>query len=407
MMLPDGELAPPATLVPELVAASRPCGEPAHAERSYDLIRTILRRRNQFGITRMGSVTRLDRIGIPVVQVVRPLALSNAVNQGKGLSHVQAAASGLMEALETWAAERIPQSRCRKASFDEMPERVCDHYAPWIRQGTSPDWRRLPLAWLDGWDLFSGGAVPTPAALVDTIYTIPSPHPYMFPRTTTGLGAGSTMARAIVKAATEVLERDAVSRAHAIPHFFDRWRIDEKSIRGGEAAEVLSCIDRAKLMVGIWRVPTNHALPVYWCHVMEREAFEELAPLPAQGFGCDASDDAALSKALLEACQVRLTAISGAREDVTRRVYPREFDRAQLAEWRQFLAGPARTIPLRAEGDLGSDIVSSASLDDVIEALCAAGAQAALVVPLFSDVQAGIHIVRLVAPPLRLTWQQP
>ena len=67
----------------------------------------LIRRRDTFGITRIGSLTRLDRTGIPVVQVSRPLALSNAVSQGKGLNWADATASALMEAIETWASERF------------------------------------------------------------------------------------------------------------------------------------------------------------------------------------------------------------------------------------------------------------------------------------------------------------
>lgn len=66
---------------------------------------------------------------------------------------------------------------------------------------------------------------PVPLAVVDTVYTVPSPHPAIFPRTTTGLGAGTNLTRGIVHAGLEILERDAVARAHAMPHFFDRRRI--------------------------------------------------------------------------------------------------------------------------------------------------------------------------------------
>ena len=39
----------------------------------------------QMGITRLGNVTGLDRIGIPVVVAVRPNSRSVSVSQGKGL----------------------------------------------------------------------------------------------------------------------------------------------------------------------------------------------------------------------------------------------------------------------------------------------------------------------------------
>ena len=51
-----------------------------------ETVRRILERKREFGITRVGSITELDRIGIPVVQAVRPLSRSVSVNQGKGLT---------------------------------------------------------------------------------------------------------------------------------------------------------------------------------------------------------------------------------------------------------------------------------------------------------------------------------
>jgi ribosomal protein S12 methylthiotransferase accessory factor len=59
------------------------------------------------GITRVANVTGLDRIGVPVVMVCRPNSRSIAVSQGKGLTLAAAKASGLMEATETFHAERI------------------------------------------------------------------------------------------------------------------------------------------------------------------------------------------------------------------------------------------------------------------------------------------------------------
>src|SRR3989442_15128503 len=60
---------------------------------------------NEIGITRIGNVTGLDAIGLPVVMVCRPNSRSVAVSQGKGLTLAAAKASGLMEAIELWHAE--------------------------------------------------------------------------------------------------------------------------------------------------------------------------------------------------------------------------------------------------------------------------------------------------------------
>src|SRR5262245_57612072 len=57
------------------------------------------------GITRVAELTRLDRIGIPVFQAVRPSARSLTLSQGKGLSVAAARVGAAMESMEVWHAE--------------------------------------------------------------------------------------------------------------------------------------------------------------------------------------------------------------------------------------------------------------------------------------------------------------
>ena len=135
---------------------------------------------------------------------------------------------------------------------------------------------------------------------------------------------------------------------------------------------------QAGLEAGIWRIPTAHGLPVYWCHVMQGEAARDLAPLPAEGFGCDTTEDAALAKALLEACQSRLGAIAGAREDVTAEFYRDGLDRDRLAAWRRQLGAGGAPLP-------ADDPAAGGGLDRIVAAMGAAGARAAIVVPLCVD----------------------
>src|SRR5258707_5540781 len=71
------------------------------------------------GITRLGNVTGLDRIGIPVTVAVRPNSRSFSVSQGKGLGVSQAMASAIMEAIELFHGEELAQ-RTVTASFREL-----------------------------------------------------------------------------------------------------------------------------------------------------------------------------------------------------------------------------------------------------------------------------------------------
>src|SRR5450755_353188 len=82
------------------------------------LVRVKLKAR-QIGITRLGNVTGLDRIGIPVTVAVRPNSRSFSVSQGKGLGLAQAFASALMEAIELFHGEDLLE-RAVVASFREL-----------------------------------------------------------------------------------------------------------------------------------------------------------------------------------------------------------------------------------------------------------------------------------------------
>jgi ribosomal protein S12 methylthiotransferase accessory factor len=168
------------------------------------------------------------------------------------------------------------------------------------------------------------------------------------------------------------------------------------------SSAVLEKLRTANMLTGIWRIPSAHNLPIYWCHIMEDDWRAELVPLPAEGAACGCTEDHALSRALLEACQARLTAISGAREDVTRQVYPSAYDRAHLNEWRQQLRTPSskRKCP---EDNGGGEQKPALQLERILDALKKAGARAVLVVPLLSDPRTRVHAVRVVAPPLRHT----
>lgn len=366
----------------------RPAPEPADA---LATIEAILIRRRTFGITRLGAVTGLDRIGIPVVQVTRPASRSVAVSQGKGLTYQQAAMSGLMEALEGWGSERIVPSRLRQADLastdgDGMWSHLLD------RPGAS---ETVPLAWIEGWDMIAGQPRPVPAALVDTDYILPSPHPHWLDRNTTGLAANTSLKAAIAHACCEILERDAHAAAMRTPHYFDRYQVGTDTIKTGRASEIIERLASLGFATGVWALPSSgHGLPAYWCHVMEGAGAVPFAPLPASGMACGASHDEALTKALLEACQSRLGAIAAAREDVTGSFYA-PTRAGELSAWRRDLCRQGTPYPGAEPNPSGNDILETA-----LAGLVAAGARAVIVVILVSEDSIPLHVVRVVAPPL-------
>src|SRR4030081_492760 len=94
----------------------------AGTHRTVDPAETIARIRPfmpAMAITRIANITGLDCIGIPVVTVCRPNSRSLAVSQGKGLDLVSAQASGLMESIEFYHAERVLLP-LKLASYEEL-----------------------------------------------------------------------------------------------------------------------------------------------------------------------------------------------------------------------------------------------------------------------------------------------
>ncbi len=103
------------------------------------------------GITRLGNITGLDRIGIPVAIAVRPKSRSVSVSQGKGLDLPQAMASALMEACEGFHAEEI--GLCRRASYRALAACEAVVEPNTLPAGLQPFDPEASLAWIRGHDL--------------------------------------------------------------------------------------------------------------------------------------------------------------------------------------------------------------------------------------------------------------
>ena len=162
------------------------------------------------GITRLADITGLDRIGLPVFVTVRPNSRSVATSQGKGLTPDAARVAALMEAAETWHAERV-EAPLRLAAADELQGRVVAVERLPMRARSRFD-RGRPLLWLQGRELGTGEPTWLPFELVHTDYRVPQPPcAGCFPIGTNGLAAGVTRDEALRHALCELIERDALS----------------------------------------------------------------------------------------------------------------------------------------------------------------------------------------------------
>jgi YcaO-like protein with predicted kinase domain len=348
------------------------------------------------GITRIANVTGLDRVGIPVVMVVRPNSRSVAVSQGKGLTLAAAKASGVMEAAELWHAEHITKP-LKLASYDDMrrEHRVADlDQLPRADGGLEPI---PPLLWIEGCDLMSGGSVWVPFELVSVNFALPlPPGSGCFQASSNGLGSGNHPLEAICHGLCEVVERDATTLWRRSGAAGDRRAIDLSSITDAHCLRLLDQLTAADLAVRIWETTSDTGVASFCCLVTETSG--EFAD-PEFGSGCHPVREVALLRALTEAAQVRSTYIAGARDDYPVDAWEPSYRRRRAEQLSVDLAAAAP--PTASFGDVPSFTAPSlrGDLDWMLARLRTVGLDQVIAVDLSKDVL-GVPVTRVVVPGL-------
>jgi YcaO-like protein with predicted kinase domain len=269
------------------------------------------------GITRVADITGLDIIGLPVVTVCRPNSRAVTVSLGKGLDLAAAKASGVMESIEAFMAERLTQplvlgsvSDLRSShplvDVDLLPRTTDSVYHP-----------DAPILWIEGRELFTGTPRWVPYEMVHTAYTLPRPTGTgCFIATSNGLASGNHRLEAISHAICETVERDAAT-LHSVraPEDTASRRIDPRTVEDPGCGEALGRLDRAGMLVAIWDITSDIGIPAFICRIAERRRPPVVTADDAEGMGCHPDRNVALLRALTEAAQSRLDVISGARDD--------------------------------------------------------------------------------------------
>jgi ribosomal protein S12 methylthiotransferase accessory factor len=300
------------------------------------------------GITRIANVTGLDRIGIPVVMVCRPNSRTLAVQQGKGITLPAAKASGVMEAVEIYHAERIDHP-LKFISYEDLrrSHRVVDVMElPRIRRSAFR--RHRPILWIEGFDLLAREGVWIPHELVHANYTLPVPSGSgCFQGTTNGLASGNHLLEAISHGICEVVERDAATLWCRLPRQArDRTRIDLDSLDDPTCREILLRFHRAGVAVAAWEITSDTGIPAFVCHIQAAKDDPFRPVVGAYGMGCHPQRTVALLRALTEAAQCRLTFIAGSRDDVSPEEYERRLSQDTIEDERKSLRtrGPLRSF---------------------------------------------------------------
>lgn len=357
----------------------------------------------RMGITRIGNITGLDRIGIPVAIAVRPNSRSVSVSQGKGLELPQAMASALMEASEGFHAEEIGPLRLAAYRDLAAAETVVEPAS--LCSGGRPFDAARPISWIEGFDLLHQEPCWLPAEVVHTDYTVQQPDAF-FVCGSNGLASGNHLVEAINAALYEVVERDAVACWIAKPLLarvgclLDLATIDDPGCRG-----LFARYEAARMALRVWDITTDLGIPAFLCEIRDLAAGDPRQPRRFHGSGCHADRAIALSRALTEAAQSRLTYIAGVRDDLSPAEYAEapggEVGDALLDALAQEIEPVAfRDVPSFAADDLNDD------LRWALGRLRAAGISHAIAADL-TRAEFGIPVVRLVIPGLEWDPHHP
>jgi YcaO-like protein with predicted kinase domain len=352
------------------------------------------------GITRIGCVTGLEVLGIPVVTVCRPNARSVSVFYGKGCTLAAAKASGLMEAIESYHAEHVTLP-LKLASFHELG---LNHRVAGVdslpRLSVSSFHKNVRLLWIEGVDILQGSPVWLPFDMVHMSYTPPlAPSNGMSFMSSAGLASGNHLLEAISHGICELVEHDSTAlwplRGEEVQQ---DARIDLQTVEDPSCCEMIRRYDRAGVDVAVWETTTDIGIASFLCTVTDRLHDPSRPVPPANGTACHPAREVALLSALTEAAESRLSLIMGSRD------HARALG-GELKERRGYDRPPSsrmqRSRPMRRFQDVPSYVGETVN-DDVqwqMERLRAAGLAEVIVVDLTKR-EFNIPVVRVVIPGL-------
>jgi ribosomal protein S12 methylthiotransferase accessory factor len=268
------------------------------------------------GLTRVADVTGLDVLGIPVWVAVRPMARTLSVSQGKGATDVAAKVSASMEAIELWYAEELPATPPGPVGVPtsslRLPYEVMSlqHAARSLLTADTPlDWVPARVAGEDRDTLVPRASVAI-SSLAAPVWSVP-----LLRVSSNGLASGNCPAEATLHGLFELIERDCTFDLGDRP-VSTRTHIAPETVTDPGCRRLIERITSA----GAWlELVDNTRDPAFPCFVAYLWSPED--PSIYSGSGCHTEPATALSRAVTEAAQSRLTVINGTRDDVRGTLY--------------------------------------------------------------------------------------
>lgn len=272
----------------------------------------------QLGISRVTDITRLDCVGVPVFASIRPNALpgSLCVNAGKGISPAEAKVGAYMEAVEYAFAEynrsplKISLATARDVYDGRTRADAILDFCPIMGSTIDLDG---PLACVEAADIRSGEKFLIPAELVFLPFPDEVPGNRYFGSTSNGLSSGNTVLEATVHGLAEVIERDICS----FQSINDESVLVPNDSLPLSIRKIHSTLSSLGMKLIVRHLENDFQIPYFMAVVSECTSDNPI--YVSAGYGCHPSRQIALTRAVCEALQSRLSFIHGGRDDLTER----------------------------------------------------------------------------------------
>jgi YcaO-like protein with predicted kinase domain len=359
------------------------------------------------GITRLGDLTGLDVLGIPVAFASRPNSFSLSLSLGKGLDRELAFASAAMEAAELAVAERPPATLVQ-ANLDELRENgeTIVNLARMARCQPQLLDSGAPIDWVEGHDLVTGQRTLVPWALVGLDHRLkPRGYHDAFEVSTDGLASGNTTAEAVLHGIYELIERDA----YGLLEFLPKERILERvftpcGLTGTRIEGMLESIARAGMHIHLIDMSTDISVSAYMAVLSSPSQGENGGQGPSPvciGCGCHSYPIRAITRAVTEAAQARVAFVAGARDDFQAMGSGTGEARTRANSWVDLPSVQRRVLPhFDSAGQVSFSTIGD-QIGFLLSKLVAVGIEQAVVVRLPSDAW-GISVVRVLIPDLQI-----
>lgn len=358
--------------------------------------------REAAGITRVADITYIDYVGIPTYSAIRPQSEFDeehiSINNGKGLTKLQAKISALMEAFEGFSGE--PHDRPTiLARFSEISDDIKPLNPKNLILSTDDTYDLdQKLEWVLGTEIITGTPRFIPAQAIFYPWCSKKGG-YLFKNlsNTNGLASGNTIGEAIAHALAEVIERDSESIAELAQNAVS---VDLSTIRSPFILDLFKKINTAGLTVSIKDITSDIGIASFFA--VTDEPNTENPILLCRGVGTHVNSEIALIRAVTEVAQSRCGIISGAREDLDCELYKKSINyhalKKRMGYW-------YNTTPHLRDFSSIKSYSTETFTEDIqimIKNLCRANINEIVVVNLTHS-KIGIPVVKVVVPGLEQT----